>query len=160
MTNTVVSGRAKSFGQVAALVLAVASPAMAVGANEVHLQVSATVLKRATLATLAQPASLVVTAADIARGYVDVPSPSQVAVRNNSADGYMLMVSSRGDFIRQLHVRGLGDEVQMSAAGGFIRQPGGPVATKVLDVGFRFELSDTAQPGVYAWPVQLSVTPL
>jgi hypothetical protein len=34
------------------------------------------------------------------------------------------------------------------------------VVRTVLDLGFRFELSDTAQPGVYAWPVQLSVTPL
>lgn len=160
MTNTVVSGRAKYLGLLTALALAAVNPVAALAGNQLRLQVSATVLKRATLATLAQPSSILVTAADIARGYVDVPGPAQVAVRNNSADGYLLMVSSRGDFVRQLHVRGLGAEVQMGAAGGFIRQPGGPVATKVLDLGFRFELSDTAQPGVYAWPVQLAVTPL
>jgi hypothetical protein len=158
MTNATIPSRcARLLAAGFALALAAAT---ALAGNQVRLDVSATVLKRATLQTLAQPTSVLVTEGDIARGYVEVPSPAQVAVRNNSRDGYLLMVASRGGFVRQLRVHGLGSDVQMGANGGFIRQPGGSVVRTVLDLGFRFELSDTAQPGVYAWPVQLSVTPL
>jgi hypothetical protein len=132
----------------------------AASAGQVQLDVSATVLKRASLQVLAQPASLTLTEADVARGYVEVAAPAQIAVKNNSAEGYLLVVASRGDFLRQMRMRGLGGDVQMSADGGFVRQPPGPVVTTVLDLGFRFELSESAQPGVYAWPVQLSVRPL
>ena len=142
----------------ALLMVAPAPPAAA--ADQAKLTVSATVLKRASLKVLAQPTSLTLTEADVARGYIEVPAPAQVAVKNNSNEGYMLVVANRGDFVRRLRVRGLGDEVQIGASGGFVRQPGGPVVTRVLDLGFRFELSESAQPGVYPWPVQLSVTPI
>jgi hypothetical protein len=132
----------------------------ALAASALKVNVSATVLKRASLKVLVQPSSLVITDADVARGYLEVTAPAQVAVRNNSADGYLLVVASRGEFLRRMRIRGLGGEVQLGAEGGFVRQPGGPVVTTVLDLGFRFELSDAAHPGVYDWPVQLSVTPL
>ena len=54
-----------------------------------------------------QPASLVVTAADLARGYVDVPAASQVAIQSNTSGGYMLEFASQGDFMRQILVHGL-----------------------------------------------------
>src|SRR5659263_307590 len=68
-----------------------------ISSDEAKLTVTATVLKRASLQVLAQPASVVVTAADIARGYVDVPSPLQIMVQNNSRDGYMLTFESQAD---------------------------------------------------------------
>src|SRR5665647_595595 len=82
--------------------------AAAAGSNEAKLMVSATILKHASLQILAQPASVVVTAADIARGYVDAPSPAQVAVKSNTQGGYMLMFESQGEFFRQTLVKGLG----------------------------------------------------
>ena len=134
----------------------------AADSNEVRLSVTATVLKHASLKVLAQPASVVITAADISRGYVDVPSPAQVAIQSNSQEGYMLMFASEGGFMRQTLVRGLGHDVQLDMAGGGIaRGPEGRgMAKATLDLGFRFVLSESAQQGVYPWPMRLSVTPL
>jgi hypothetical protein len=56
-------------------------------AGDGKLTVSATVLKHASLNVLAQPSSVVVTAADISRGYVDVAAPAQVAIESNSSAG-------------------------------------------------------------------------
>jgi hypothetical protein len=137
-------------------------PATAAANSEVKLVVSATVLKRATLQVLAQPSSVVVTAADIARGYVDVPAPAQVAIQSNTRHGYQLEFASEGDFMRQIMVRGLNNDLQLSPAGGVVTQQptGGGVTKTVLALGFRFLLSESAQQGTYAWPMRLSVTPL
>lgn len=139
-----------------------ASLVAAAGSNQAKLSVTATVLKHASLKVLAQPASVVVTAADIARGYVDAPSPAQVAIQSNSLGGYMLMFTSQGDFVRQTLVRGLGNGVQLGAAGGGVAQgsTGLGMNKTTLDLGFRFVLSESAREGVYAWPMHLSVTPL
>src|SRR5665647_154909 len=136
--------------------------AAAAGSNEAKLMVSATILKHASLQVLAQPASVVVTEADIARGYVDVPTGAQVAIRNNSLSGYMLEFASQGDFMRQILVRGLGNDVQLSPAGGAVTQhsTGRGVTKTTLDLGFRFVLAESAHQGTYAWPMRLSVTPL
>ena len=102
------------------------APAVAVAnASEAKLAVSATVMKHASLKVLAQPASVMVTAADIARGYVDVSSPSQVAIQSNSLSGYMLMFATEGEFMRQTLVGGLGNDVLASI--------------QRLDIGLGFE---------------------
>ena len=130
--------------------------------DKARLAVSATILKRASLQVLAQPGPVQLTAADISRGYVEVPGALQVAVQNNSADGYMLTFESQGEFIRQTLVRGLGSDVQLDALGGTVLQSasGRGVQKVTLHLGFRFALADTARQGVYAWPMRLSVTPL
>ncbi len=142
--------------------LLVAPLAAVAGSSEAKLLVSATILKHASLQVLAQPASVVVTEADIARGYVDVPSPAQVAVKSNTQGGYMLMFESQGEFFRQTVVKGLGADVQLGASGGGVAQrpAGRGMSQTVLDIGYRFVLSESARQGVYAWPMRLSVTPI
>jgi hypothetical protein len=140
-----------------------AGPAIATaGSGEMKLAVSATILKHASLKVLAQPTSVVVTAADIARGYVDVPVPAQVAIQSNTLEGYALEFANHGDFMRQILVRGLGNDVQLSPAGGTVnkRSTGAGMTRTILDLAFRFVLSESAQQGTYAWPVRFSVTPL
>ena len=159
--------RAYRANGVAALLVALvvgwmAMPLTALAASETKLTVSATVLKHASLQVLAQPASVVITAADMARGYVDVPSPAQVTVQSNTQDGYLLMFENQGEFFRETLVKGLDSDVQVSAGGGGVAQRslGGGMRKNLLNLGFRFVLSDSARLGVYAWPMRLSVTPL
>ncbi len=132
------------------------------GSNEAKLLVTATIHKHASLQVLAQPASVMVTAADIARGYVDVPSPAQVVVKSNTEGGYMLMFESHGEFLRQTVVKGLGADVQLGPSGGGVTQraAGRGMSQTQLGIGYRFVLSESARQGVYAWPVRLSVTPI
>ncbi len=131
-------------------------------ANATSLTLSATVRKHASLQVLAQPASVTITAADIARGYLDVPSPAQIAVKSNTAQGFMLLFTNQGDFVRQIRVKGLGSDVQLGAGGGVVTHAatGRGMNTTNLDLGYRFELTASAQQGVHAWPMQVSVQPL
>jgi hypothetical protein len=144
---------------------AVVALALSLSAGTVHaqaqakLQVTATVLKHVSMKVLAQPSSVVVTAADLARGYVDAPSPVKLTVRSNSRDGYLIAVAGQGDFLRRLRVRGLGPEVQIGPEGGFVRQASRSAVQDNVDLAFRFELAPGAREGVYGWPVQLSITP-
>jgi len=139
----------------------VCSTALA-GSGGAKLTVTATVLKRASLKVLAQPSSVAVTADDIARGYVDMLAPAQVAIKSNTSGGYLLEFASQGDFMRQILVRGLANDVQLSPSGGVVMQAsaGSGVTRTTLDLRFRFVLTDAAQAGTYSWPIHLSVTPL
>jgi hypothetical protein len=132
------------------------------GSSGAKLTVSATILKHASLNVLAQPSSVVVTAADIARGYVDAAAPSQVAIKSNTSGGYLLEFANQGDFMRQILVRGLTTDVQLSPSGGVVMQAsaGSGMTRSTLSLGFRFMLAEAAQAGTYSWPMRLSVTPL
>ena len=147
------------------LVLALlCAPLMALaGPSTSQLGVTATVVKRASLQVTQQPSSVVVTAADLARGYVDVAGPAEVTIRSNSLSGYVLSFSSQGDFFRQIVVKGLEQDMRLEAAGGMVTQGAGGESlrkTTSLELVFRFLLSESARQGVYAWPLHLSVAPL
>ncbi|MGE0498140.1 MAG: hypothetical protein AB7I35_17295 [Ramlibacter sp.] len=135
----------------------------AAAAEEGKLMVTATIAKRASLKVLAQPAVINLTAQDISRGFVEVASPMQIAVQNNSLDGYMLVLSGHGGFVRQARMRGLDTEVQLGAEGGVVTQRshgGGGVHRAVVALTFRFELTETARQGEYAWPIHMDIRPL
>lgn len=147
---------------VALAALGLASMSPGVAADEVRVPVTATIAKRATLKVLAQPVTVVISAADIARGYVEVPGRAQLSIRSNSLSGYMLVFASEGDFVRRIRVSGLGNEVQIGAGGGIVPQSGSAqsVTQATLELGFRFELAANARQGTYAWPVRMSVVPI
>ena len=130
-------------------------------ARSAMLSVSATIAKRATLKVLAQPASVLVTEADLTRGYVEVASSVQVAVQSNSTAGYMLVFESLGDLVSNTRVRGLGNEIQLGASGVVPRAAAGTgVGRATHNLVFRFMLSSSAQLGRHAWPMQISVLPM
>jgi hypothetical protein len=128
--------------------------------QDVSMSVSATVLKRATLTVLSKPSLLTVSNEDIARGYVDATASTTLALKTNSGAGLLLEFVNHAEFVQAIRVQGLGPELQMSAAGGFFRRTARPVASELLDLRFRFELSGAAREGVYAWPVHVAVQPL
>jgi hypothetical protein len=138
------------------------APAGAMADGSQKLTVRATIAKHASLKVLAQPSAVVVTSADIARGYVDVPAPAQLAIRSNSQSGYLLEFTSEGDFMRQILVKGLASDVQLSPAGGTITQAstGSGVTNTTLALGFRFLLADSTKQGTYPWPMRVSITAL
>ncbi len=141
----------------------VCGPLAAAGASdEAKLTVTAAVMKRASLKVLAQPAAVMITTDDIARGYVEVPAPAQVAIQSNSPSGYLLEFATEADFMRHILVKGLDTDVQVGPLGGAVMQPssGSGVTRVTLALRFRFELSESARQGTYSWPIRLSVAPL
>lgn len=145
-----------------ALAMGMAFGSSAALAGEAEVTVGVTILKHTSVQVLSQPASVVVTAEDIARGYVDVPAATHVAVRSNTPQGYLLEFASQGDFMRQIVVRGLDAEVQLTPEGGLVAQRGSASGTTraTLALGYRFMLSSSAQQGTYAWPMRVAALPI
>ncbi len=128
-------------------------------AGSARLQVTASVPSRAALRVLHQERKLVVTAEDVARGYVDAPAASRVEVRNNQKAGCLLVferIAGPDAPFGKVSVRGLGRDVEIGAGGGFVPHPYAP-APVTEELSFRFSLSRDARPGTYPWPLQVSV---
>ena len=147
---------------VAVTVLGLAGAARTAIAADARLAVSATVLKHASLTVLSQPQSLLITSADIARGYVALPGAVQMTVRNNSHSGYMLVFDVDAAFVDATRVRGLQSNIQLSATGGFVplSASGHGMSTRTHNLGLIFLLSPSAREGIYLWPMRVSVVPM
>jgi hypothetical protein len=130
--------------------------------SNMRIQVTATVLPQASLTVLYQERALNVTPEDVSRGYVDAAAASRVEVRENSPRGYLLVFEVAGvpeSPVERVSVRGLGTEIEIGPGGGFVPRPHarGPVST---ELSYRFSLSRDARPGIYPWPLYVSVRPL
>ncbi|MBM2828141.1 MAG: repeat-containing protein [Actinobacteria bacterium] len=126
------------------------------------MMVNATVASRAAVKVIYQRPAVVITDADIARGYVDFPSASRIEVRNNSRAGYLLVFTGIGDLfsmLDQVNVKGLGIETQIGPGGGWIPQPYAR-DTVTMELSYRFVLSKNIRPGSYEWPLSLSARPM
>lgn len=130
--------------------------------SSAEMHVRAEVRKLTRLQVLSQPSHVQVTDADIARGYVEVPTAMQVSIRSNTLHGYMLAFDNQADFFRQAHVRGLPNAVQVGASGGMVTQPslGRGMTEVTVALAFRFDLAQSARAGSYPWPFQLTAEPL
>ena len=141
------------------LLTASGSGTVLAGSTSATLSVSVTVLARTVLSVESQPSSLIVTEADVARGYVEAPGASVVQVRTNSPAGWLLEFQPLQGPYRALEVTGLGSTAQVSAAGGWLAQPYAGKTLVTASLGYRFFLSGDARPGLYPWPVSLSAMP-
>jgi hypothetical protein len=120
--------------------------------------VTAAIASRTTLEVKSQARHLVVTAADVARGYVEAAAASRVEVRSNDPKGFLLVFEGRdgpGGPFREAIVRGLPQEAQVGPGGGWVPQPysRGPVS---MELSCRFALSRDARPGPYPFPLAIS----
>lgn len=133
------------------------------GSSSISAPIEATkVAKQASLKVLEHPAGLTITAEDISRGYVEVPTTLKAEIKYSSLGGYMLVFENHGDFVHQTLVSGLGDETRLDSKGGVVTQLSAAphIRETTVAMGFRFMLADHARPGTYDWPMQMSVLPL
>lgn len=132
----------------------------AAGPADGRLQVTARVLKHLRFHVVSQPQTVEITAADVARGWMDVPQRMQVAVESNAAEGYALALANRSPAVRLAKVSGLGQDVHVRTESmAFRPATKRGMARDVLGLGFRFELAPGTQPGSHPWPIQVSVLP-
>lgn len=137
--------------------------AQAAGESSARVSVGATVLRHVSIRVLELPRTIQITAADIDRGYVDVPLPSKLEIRSNSPTGFMLSVESQADFARGTEVSGLGEVSAFGRFGGVLSVPhagGEGMRTVPVQLNFRVLLSEQARPGLHPWPLQISVLPV
>jgi hypothetical protein len=132
-------------------------PSAAAAQKSAAMAVSVTVIANAKMQTSYQASQLKITEADVARGYVEVPAASRFSVRTNSRTGYLMEFHPVADLFESVHVGGLGNTVQFGANGGSIVQRGPLASNATHELSFRFTLRPEARPGLYPWPLQLSV---
>lgn len=135
--------------------------APASGEASAALRVGAVVARHASI-RMAQPLSVTLTEADVARGYVDISTPVEVTVQSNVQQGYALVFERQGDHVRQVHVHGLRGEVMVGDTGASsARAATGPgMWRELLQLRFRFDLATGTRPGQHAWPLHISMMPL
>jgi hypothetical protein len=107
-----------------------------------------------------QTSELVITQADILRGYIDIPIAAHIEIQNNNLSGYLVVFGGLSEPFKEVLVKGLGKEVQVSSDGGWIAQPYNGRDPLMVELSYRFILSENVQPGTYAWPLTISVSPI
>jgi hypothetical protein len=124
-----------------------------------EISVSAIVPAVAVLQVEHQQAELTLTAADVARGYIDVPAASRLAIRTTSRSGCMLDFHPRLALFKSV-------SVSSTLGGGDLGPDGGTLVARgttgrvAADVNYRFHLDGDVRPGAYPWPLAVSVRPL
>jgi len=112
--------------------------------------VSATVLPHASVIATNGAAHVTVTAADLARGFLDVDRSYRL--RSNSARGLLLQLYPRVGLTRQIDVSGLPSPLTLSDTNVEVLRP----ANEELHLRFRLWLQPLATPGDYLLPLHLA----
>jgi hypothetical protein len=89
-----------------------------------------------------------------------LPSAMKVEIRSNSPQGYVLNVQPRAALFTRAQISGLDSTVEVGPNGGSVVQRWQHQRVMRISMGYRFYLTPGLTPGVYPWPLQLSVTPL
>src|SRR5450755_3801513 len=128
-----------------ALALAAAHPFVSEAASKA-IAVSATVTANAVMQVEYQAQQLVVTPADVARGYCDAPAASRLRVSSNSRTGYLISIFSRLPIFKSVRVDMPDTSAQISHDGGAIaqRHHGKEMLTQMT---YRFVLADGVGAG-------------
>lgn len=148
---------------VPALLLGAAGAASASGAAAsppVTLTVSATVLPRTAVTSVASPTAIVVSADDVRRGYVDVGAPTRLLLSNNAPRGFAIDVFPTAGIFTAVNVRSAGAAAFLGRDGGTIVERSVHGRAIAITLSWRFMLADDVTPGLYPWPLQLTVRAL
>lgn len=96
---------------------------------------------------------------DIRRGWVEIPVRSRLWIFSNSRSGCFLRfgVAEEASWLGLIVVRGLPAEAQIGRSGGSLHHRWPGASRSVLELGYRFELQPEAKPGVYPWPLRISL---
>jgi hypothetical protein len=126
--------------------------------NRAYMTVTANVVDTVSIRAVHQATSLVVTAQDVERGYVEVSAGSRLEIRNQRP--CLFEFRAVGNIFRSVKVTGIQGAAELGVDGGTLLQGGFGNGLAKVDVGYRFELKPGVSPGAYGWPLSLTVLPL
>jgi hypothetical protein len=107
----------------------------------------------------AEPATLAVTAADVARGYVDVGGAEAVSLTSNGNSGFMLGIAFDTMLVSAVDIRIAEKVLTANETGTWVPVHMGRLAARVMRLGYRIFLVRGTHPGTYRWPVGLTYAP-
>ena len=123
------------------------------------MQVSVLVVARTILTMEQQPATIEITANDVARGYLDFPNAIAFRIRSNAANGYVLQFAAVDAPFSRAEITWNGIVLMIRAEPARINQRYQPRTTSGL-LTVRLRLAPTAVPGTYPWPIHLAAASL
>jgi hypothetical protein len=133
-----------------------ALPVFAEGASA-QFTVGVRVQPSAALDVLEEPATVTLTAADVALGYRDVPV--RYRVRHNDRRGYLLRIAPYAGIAGRVELHGLADGLDVPQEGIALHRPGTPFEQE-LAFAFRVVLDPSAVPGTFEWPLRVAAATL
>jgi hypothetical protein len=116
------------------------------------LQVSAFVAPRISAEVAEAPATVLVAADDVARGYLDAQAPLAIRLRSNLAHAFVLQMHSGHPAVSRIEALAA-EGIARPTAGGLLVPPA--AGQHQILVRVRFILDPSTPPGRYAWPVRL-----
>lgn len=122
------------------------------------MTIGATVQGVARIVDPGSPERLVVSAQDIAAGYVEVRPAAALKIDSNSLEGVAIEIRTRRAEFSDVVVNYGGGVARMSGDGLRLVQRGAPDAT--LPLTYRFLLRPNQTAGDYAWPLEIRATAL
>ena len=133
-------------------------PALSAESVSGQMRVSVQVMARVNVRLEAQPAQVVVTSADVKRGYLDLPAPIVFHAQTNSRQGYLLQVSNGSTDFSEVQLSFAQAAINVAQESWIARPyvPGG----EVVSMNARLRLSSNLAPGSYPLPISISATPL
>jgi hypothetical protein len=141
--------------------LAPMMPSAQAAQSSAALQVSAMVIANAKVQTSYRATQIEISAADVARGQVEVPAALRFSVATSKGTpGYLMQFHPVGNLFQSVQVDGLGDTIRLGADGGDIVQRDLQASNQTHELSFRFTLHPDTAPGNYPWPLLLSVRAL
>lgn len=150
-----------AFVMATAFAAAALAQSEAAGGAKALVTVGATVVRHFSIRVLTLPRTIQISSADIARGYVDLPSASKLEIRSNAPVGYLLTVKSQADFATGIEVYGIDGAASLSRTGVLsARASGKGMLTTLVELSFRVLLSAQARPGHHPWLIDISVLPV
>jgi hypothetical protein len=143
---------------VAGVALAGALNAPAAAGDRARVDIQATVQARAMIDRQRLPQSVVISEADVQRGYIDLEQPVEIGIRTNHAAGVLLDLSLNARELQSVDVReAQGGEVR--AASVFVPQPERGLRAHTVSLKVRLKLAPGTAPGTIAYPFSVSLSP-
>jgi hypothetical protein len=134
------------------------APAYA-ASTSAQLSISVEVVARTILTIDSQPANIEITAADVARGYVDVPQAMAFRVRSNAINGYTVQFDPMSYPFSRADINWGNTSATVGADGTWLTRPY-QQGTTAGSLNVRLTLSANASPGSYSWPVRVAANSL
>lgn len=125
------------------------------GSATATIQVAARVIGR-TIITVQSAPAVVLTDADLARGWIEVAEPSLITVRSNQSAGFRLAFAPTASWVSRAEATGLSEAVAFGAAGGSVAFAYAGTAPRELQIQWKLYLSPEATAGTYPLPIDVA----
>ena len=127
------------------------------GDARTYMTVSAVVVQSVTLRVAHQAPTLVVTDRDVARGFITVAAASRLEIAHDGP--YVLDFRPTVPVVSAFSVTGPGVAARFGPDGGTLDHRPRTRGAAPLVLDYRLQLAADTRPGVYPWPVALTVLP-